>query len=270
MRLVSKEVITKKAKQAWLFFLDLIFPIECLACGQAGEWLCQPCFGRIKIKTEQYCLKCKKENLFGRFCADCRAAYALDGVWLATDYENPAVARLVKSFKYNLVKELDRILARILILFLGDLLNKNELVGRARTAKNYYKFSPRNLPEILSNFREILVIPVPLQQKRLRWRGFNQAELIAEKLAGQFGLALDSRSLVRIKHKTPQAKLNEAERQANVKNCFTLSAEARDFKDKMILLIDDVVTTGATLNECARVLKAAGAREVWGLAVAKG
>ena len=118
------------------------------------------------------------------------------------------------------------------------------------------------------NFNGNLVVPVPLSRKRRRWRGFNQAELLARAVAQNYGLTLDSNNLIRIKHKKPQAKLNEIHRLANVKECFAW--RGGDLNKKNIILVDDVVTTGATLNECAKVLKAAGAGQVWGLVVAKG
>ena len=110
-------------------------------------------------------------------------------------------------------------------------------------------------------------MPVPLSKKRLRWRGFNQAELLAEKVAENYGLAMDAANLIRVKHKKPQAKLDEVHRLENIKDCFAW--QGSNLNKKNIILIDDVVTTGATLNECAIVLHAAGAAEVWCLVVPK-
>jgi len=111
-------------------------------------------------------------------------------------------------------------------------------------------------------------MPVPLSKKRLKWRGFNQAEIIANILADNFKLEIDAKNLKRIKNTKPQAKLNERERRNNLADCFSWLGDKLNGRN--IILVDDVATTGSTLNECAKVLKQAGASEVWGLVVANG
>jgi len=97
------------------------------------------------------------------------------------------------------------------------------------------------------------LIPVPLHFKRLRERGFNQALFLARYIGKRYGIPIDYMSLKRIKWESPQINLSKKERERNVKGVFSLSNKSR-FKDKSILLIDDVYTSGATVNECARVL----------------
>lgn len=116
--------------------------------------------------------------------------------------------------------------------------------------------------------KNILIIPVPLHPKRLRWRGFNQSEKIADIIASNLQIPIDSTSLKRIKFKTPQAKLKKEDRIKNISNNFNW--HGNKLNQQNIILIDDVTTTGATLNECAKVLKANGAKEVWGLVLANG
>lgn len=231
------------------FVLDLLFPIECLGCGKEGEWLCQKCFNKINFKQSQYCLHCKKENEFGRFCFNCRPLYGLDGVLIAGDYDNRLIAKLIKNFKYNFIQDLSKAIGKFLILFLQNLNSESGFTEVVLTGSN-------------------LVIPVPLHNKRRRWRGFNQAELIAREVSGYFNLELSVDKLIRMKYKKPQVKLSEAERKSNVIGCFGWRGEGLAGRD--IVLIDDIVTTGATLNECAKVLKQNGAGKVWGLVVAKG
>ena len=108
---------------------------------------------------------------------------------------------------------------------------------------------------------------MPLHKKRQRLRGFNQSEQLARAISKNFNLEINH-NLIRIKHKKAQAKLHEKNRWENIKNCF--SYQGKNLNNKNILLIDDVATTGATLNECAKVLKENNAKEVWGLVVAKG
>lgn len=251
--------IIKKVKKItasmWLFFLDLVFPIECLGCGRDGLWLCGGCFKKIKFKPRQYCLHCKKENDFGQFCPSCGVNYDLDGVWIAALYDELLISRAIKDLKYHFITALADDLSRLIILFV------DKMIEPSRDLK-------LNSPAAILNFNDNLVVPVTLAKKRLRWRGFNQAELLARKVAGKYNLELDSGNLIRVKHKKPQAKLAEVARLKNIKDCFEW--RGGDLKKKNIILIDDVVTTGATLNECAKVLKAAGAGQVFGLVVAKG
>jgi len=264
---------TNKARKKILFFynsfLDLIFPIECLNCGQEGVWLCKNCFHELKFKPEQYCLNCKKENEFGEFCSGCKQTYALNGVWIAGDYENKIIQALIKNLKYRFAKNISETLGKFLAVFLRNLINKTRLkqldLGQGVPWRKFEKI--KNAPKIFFNFQNSLIIPVPLHKKRLRWRGFNQAGTIAEIISKNFNLLLSSQ-LIRVKHKKPQAKLSEADRKTNIGGCFSWQGET--LQNKNIILIDDVTTTGSTLEECAKILKKAGANEVWGLVVAKG
>jgi len=260
----------KNTRRSWLFFLDLIFPRECLGCGEEGEWLCTACFRQVTFKLGQYCLHCKKENQFGQFCPTCKLLYDLDGVMIAFAYEQELITKLIKSLKYNFLKQLADELNKYLILFLNNLINQGRLSSlNLKNGLNWQGFlKTKNIPNVILDFRRNVVVPVPLAKKRLRWRGFNQAELLARGLANHFGLDLSLNELVRTKHKKPQAKLNERQRQVNIKDCFSWQGD--DLARRNVILIDDVVTTGSTLNECAKILKANGAGEVWGLVVSKG
>ncbi len=264
------EKIIKITSKVWLFFLDLIFPIECLGCGAEGEWLCHACFKKITVKDKQYCLECKKENSFGQFCPNCQPNYELDGVWIATLYDEEIISQAIKSLKYHFVRGLAKDLGKLLILFVGNIINqaritKPDLAGGI----DWRAFNrAKDVPAAILNFKACLVVPVPLAKKRLYWRGFNQSEILGKVLAEHYSLELDSQNLKRIRHKKPQAKLSEATRKSNVKGCFFWQGE--DLRKRDIILIDDVTTTGSTLNECAKILKANGAGEVWGLVVAKG
>jgi len=252
------------------FVLDLIFPVECLACGQEGTWLCSKCFRKLEFKPAQYCLHCKEENKLGEFCLSCRSQYDLDGVWIAGVYEEPIIAKLIKNLKYCFVRDIAEDLGKFLVLFLRDLINKNQInkIDLAYRA-DWRKFElAGQFPKILFNFKQNLVMPVPLSNRRERWRGFNQAEAISRVMADYFNLDLSINELVRIKHKKPQVKLSERQRRNNVAGCF--SWQGNNLAGRNVIMVDDVVTTGSTLNECAKVLKGNGAGEVWGLVIAKG
>jgi ComF family protein len=225
------------------FFKDILFPIECLFCKKYGAWICADCFTKLKINDQQSCLHCKKTNATGEFCPTCQENYSFNGVLIAGDYEDQNLAEAIKKYKYSFIEDLGHDLGNFLTVFLSAQINFN-----------------------LINSNTILM-PIPLSKARRRYRGFNQAEVLAKIISTNFNLEI-SKDLIRPRHKKPQAKLNEAQRKENLKNAFAWAGP--DLKNKNIILIDDVVTTGATLNECAKVLKAANAAAIWGLVIAKG
>ena len=267
---ININFLTSRANQLRDFILDFIFPIECLGCGRDGVWLCKKCFRKLEFKAVPYCLHCKSENEFGQFCPACRSQYALDGVWITGVYEEQIIAKLIKNLKYHFIQDIAEYLGEFLILFLRDLLSKSR-ISRSDliSGVDQHKFERISRhPNALLNFSQNLIIPVPLSNKRKCWRGFNQAEIIASVIADYFKLDLSVDRLIRVKHKKPQAKLGEAGRKNNIIGCFVW--QGRGLAGRNVILVDDVVTTGSTLNECAKVLKDNGAGEVWGLVVAKG
>ncbi len=112
-----------------------------------------------------------------------------------------------------------------------------------------------------------LIVPVPLHMDRLRERGYNQAALLTRELSGLSGLPIEEGSLVRIKETAPQVALKADERRKNVRGAFRGQGEKP--KNRHVLLIDDVCTTGATLEACAEALREKGARSVWALVLAR-
>jgi ComF family protein len=171
----------------------------------------------------------------------------LDGVFVCADYSDHVVGELIRKLKYSFARELGEVLGQIACRYAQKLIAE-EKMGKIK-------------------LRNFIVSPIPLHQKRYNWRGFNQAEIIARHLASNLGLHFQE-TLRRTRHNTPQAKLDGAARRQNIIGCFSSLEE--NLSGKKILLIDDVATTGSTLDEAARVLKAAGASKVWGLVIAKG
>lgn len=226
------------------YFLDLLFPIVCLNCQTPGDFLCSNCYTKININQKFFCHECKISSKAGAFCSSCQTKSELNGLWISADYHNAIVAELIKKLKYSFNKNVAQILARIAI----DFIDRN--------------------PEIKQSYllRDSLLIPVPLHKKRKSFRGFNQSELLAKSIAENTGLELDTNNLHRIKNTGAQAKLNRKERLGNVRDAFVWSGN--NLYKKNIILIDDVSSTGATLNNCAKVLKENGAGEVWGLVLA--
>lgn len=237
------------------FVLDLIFPTECLSCGAEDSWLCYECLKKIKLNDQQHCPVCKIENEFGAVCVDCQENYFLDGVLIAGHYDDQVLQAAIKTFKYNFVLAVGERLAEFLAIFLKNIFSKNIFINSG-SGNNFIK-----------TFKNAILMPVPLHRSRQRWRGFNQANILAQNLAQYFDLSVNSDSLLRIKKTKSQAKLDASGRHENVKGSF--SWKANNLLGQNIIIIDDVATTNSTLNECARVLKAAGAGQVWGLVVAK-
>jgi len=240
------------------FFLNLLFPLECLACHQEGSWLCASCFQKLKFNDTN-----KKYNLF---------TPNITKVFIAGDYDDPLLATLIKKFKYNFNSSLGPTLALFLIDFWKKIINEQGLIDKKGLINNKDSINGKNPINGQFNFlmapaSSFLIIPIPLSKKRRRWRGFNQAEILAQNFEKTFNYTLNLQ-LKRNKHQKPQASLNENERAENIKNAFVWSGD--NLKDKNIILIDDVVTTGATLNEAAKILKLAGANKIYALVLAKG
>jgi competence protein ComFC len=246
----------KDAKKILAFFFDLIWPRSCFGCGADGTYACKNCLDKINFSFKKICFGCNAENEDDRICSKCKKDFYIDGCLFALNYEDPLVKKLVKAFKFGFIREL----AGPLGGYLADLLLP-PLIKGDRPVLSLPKGGDFSL-------QQPLLIPIPLFPRRERWRGFNQAVLLAQKTSGLCGIALMENKLRRIKNNKPQSLLGGQERKANVLGAFGFNGEKLD--GQTIYLIDDVITTGATLNECARVLKENGAGEVWGLVVAKG
>jgi ComF family protein len=252
------------------FIYNLLFPVECIICGQEGKWLCSACSRNLPFRDNQSCFHCKKASAYARFCPSCQKHYRLDGVWIAGSYDNPVIATMIKSLKYRFVRDLAVVLGKYAAIFLRNLINRIHFSPLdLNRGLSFRKFEDmKNAPQTLLQFDQTLLIPVPLHKKRLRWRGFNQAQAIGQAIANILPFDYRPDCLRRTKYTRPQAKLKEKSRLKNVFGCFNWCGI--DLNSQNVILVDDVATTGATLNECARVLKDHGANEVWGLVIAKG
>ncbi|MCX6796655.1 MAG: phosphoribosyltransferase family protein [Candidatus Falkowbacteria bacterium] len=240
------------------FVLTLVFPTTCLNCEQEGSWLCAECSRQLEFLAGQLCFGCKTAS-GSEFCPACQPNYLLDGLLIAGDYDNRLLNELITKLKYHFLKDIAPVLGNYLVQFLSTLPNQ-QLILKLKAGDSQLKEN--------CSANNLIIIPVPLSSRRQRWRGFNQATEIAAIVALQLDLPLEKNNLVRIKHRRAQAKLNEEQRKINVNNCFRW--QGNNLAGKNILLVDDVATTGATLNECAKILKQNGAGKVWGLVAAKG
>jgi ComF family protein len=237
-------------KKAGVFTLDLLFPLRCLGCRRTGAWICTTCFDHIPRRLEQRCPTClRRITPAGQLCFQCRdtTSSALDGLFVASYYQNSLLPHAIHTFKYRFIPDL--------ALPLGTLLAKT------------LEHSTVLLPDA--------IIPVPLHRRRLRFRGFNQSELLARTLAQTLTPELEYPVLIdvllRTRHTKPQMKTStRAERLTNLKDAFALGEDKQTtIAGKSLWLIDDVATTGTTLTECATILKRHGATSVFGIVLAR-
>lgn len=196
------------------------------------------CAEQILFVKEQVCYRCGRLSDQGRTCQRCRNRTSLDGALVATHYEVGPVREMIHRLKYGGMTDLNKILGLVLIQ-----------------------------PTIAKDWKDWVVVPVPLHTSRLAKRGFNQAELLAQIIARQWKMEYRTRWLRRVRATTAQIDLTGASRRDNVYKSFLAQT---DMTGRRVLLIDDVMTTGATLEDCARACKEAGARRVWAAVVARG
>ena len=227
------------------FILDLLFPKFCFGCGKEGEYICEDCLAIIEILEYHFCPGCQKRTINGETCPSCKKSTKLNGLYFAAPYQNALVKKMITQFKYEpFIRELKKPLADLII--------------------THFQLCEK----IKSDFSDFILAPVPLERKRMKWRGFNQSEEIAKELADYLEIPLINDALFKIKETLAQIDLTGEEREENIKGVFSIKNIEKIVR-KRILLVDDVYTTGSTMNECARVLKEAGAKEVWGVAVAR-
>jgi ComF family protein len=217
---------------------DIIFPKKCINCKKEGSYLCEDCLFLIEINPFEYCL-CEKMEKRNK-CENCRNK-SLDKILSATSFNNHIVKEAIHKLKYSYIEELSTPLAFLI-------LNHLQTIDC----------------QIDNSF---ILIPVPIHIKKKRKRGFNQSEEIAKIISQSTGIKL-STALIKTKETKPQMELNRIERIENIKDCFAIN-EKKEIENKTIILLDDVYTTGSTMNECAKILKENGAKEVWGLTIAR-
>ncbi|MEK7664059.1 MAG: ComF family protein [Patescibacteria group bacterium] len=230
--------------------MELFFPSFCLGCQKENVFLCQDCRSVLEISEYNYCL-CNKNPLrlsqskIGK-CQRCKDK-KLSGLYFALPYKEKFLTKkLVHQFKYPPhIKSLSKILAEIIL---------EHLV----LAKN-------NTDDIWQNS---ILVPIPAENKKVKSRGYNQTELLVKELGQILNVSLVLGNLIKIKETLPQTKLSAKERKENLKNAFLIK-NPTEFSGKKVFLVDDVYTTGSTMEECARILKEAKAKSVWGIAVAR-
>jgi ComF family protein len=219
--------------------LNLLFPKWCIGCGKEGALICSSCRSLLPRVMPPLCPRCGRPQPSGMLCPSCVGWRAeIDGIRSPFRFDG-VMRQAIYQLKYRNLRAVATTLAQLL----NDYLVTNPVPG------------------------EVLV-PVPLHRKRLRERGYNQSSLLAKELGKLINLPIVDDCLIRQRHALPQARTPTVEeRQSNVADAFTCCAGR--LRDKQVILIDDVATSGATIDACAAALKAAGATSVWGLTLAR-
>ena len=222
--------------------MDVIYPPRCAGCQSSGHVLCPACLARIQPLSGALCQRCSRPLSFAGSCPDClRKPPNVTGLRVASIYQDP-LRSCIHAFKYEgntrLAEPLGKLLAQVY-----------ERVG----------------------IKADTLVPVPLHSERHEQRGYNHAALLAQVCASHTGIPYHEHLLFRQRATRAQVDLKPWERQQNMVDAIIChpAYSAGQLRGRTIVIIDDVCTTGATLEACAAPLFAAGARAVWGLALAR-
>lgn len=225
--------------------LGFLFPKKCVNCHKFGDYLCTDCFAKLDFNVPLICAVCGRRAIGGLTHPGCQTKYSIDGVFASVIYRG-ITKKLVYQFKFqpNL---------RDLRLTIGDLFYEGLI-----QQEGFYQALEQGS----------CLVPIPLHSSRARERGYNQAVLLAEDLGKKLHLPVKG-LLIRKNKTSSQVGKTEIERRENIKGAFEVSGDLTK-AIHTVFLIDDVVTSGATFNEAAGILKKAGVKRVWGLAFAHG
>jgi len=218
----------------WELLLNLFFPLQCVICGKL----------LAADNKDRVCVECWSKIVY--FNRPIEIRLSLEMIWSVAVYDG-VLKELIHQFKYKNKKYLTHPLGKLLVGFAEKYLKEEE-----------FDF----------------IVPIPLEKPRQKKRGYNQAELLAQVLGEGLNRLVLSNLVERRKKTRPQFGLNKDERFGNLSGAFEISRPGKDIlptiAGKAVLLIDDLATTGATLDECAKALKRAGVGEVYGLVLAHG
>ena len=232
-------------RKAGKLFLDMLYPRRCPVCYDiavpGGSRICNVCREKLKPITGPRCFRCSKplKREEQEYCKDCRKTRLFD--------------QGIGIFPYGSV--------------LQESLFKLKYGKRQEYGSFYGQIAAVYSREIIRNWGVEIIIPIPLHRKRMEIRGYNQAELIAEALGNTLCIPVDSRLMKRKVNTRPQKELDYRERKQNMKNAFFLKGEN---SYRRILLVDDIYTTGSTIEAAAELLKRNGAENVFFLTIAMG
>ncbi len=233
------------AGKLWKGALDLVFPARCPVCDRPvpfSELICPECRNELEEVEPPRCLKCGKHIGDDRqeYCSGCRKTMHqfVQGRGLFT-YRS--AAKSMYRFKY---------------------------AGRREYARFYGRQIVEKYGKLLEKWQPDALVPVPIHYSRRRERGYNQADILAREIGKLTGIPVKHRLLLRVRKTLPQKQLSDSERQNNLKRAFKIGRN--DVKLKRVIIIDDIYTTGSTIDACAAVLETAGVEQVYFISVSIG
>ncbi len=227
--------------------INVLYPYKCIVCEKTligNKQLCKECEGQIHIIKEPRCVKCGKSLIDQEklYCTDCKTIQrCFDKAVAIFDYSGK-LKKSIKRFKYDNV--------RVYGNFYGEV------------AVNIYG-------KQIEQWKIDAIVPVPIYKKKQVKRGYNQALVFGKALSKYTGIPLQEQLLIRIKDTVPQKDLADTMRYINLKDAFAIDRDKLG-SAKNILLVDDIFTTGSTLDACSRILKKTGVKKVYGLCIAAG
>ena len=218
---------------------DFLFPKACLGCKRGGFYICGSCIEKLP-SLKQVCPYCERASVDGFTHVKCKKALGLDGTLALWPYTG-VIRKAILGLKYKLAREI---------------------------AKELSDFAVLSLQKTPMFRGELIIVPIPMYWVKENYRGFNQSELIARLVAKNLGWNFSPDLLVRTKLRRSQTELKGRQRQENIRGVFAIKPSYK-LLSTSYLLFDDVYTTGSTLKEAAKVLKRNGAKNVWGLTIAR-
>lgn len=230
---------------SWQRLLRLLYPNRCPVCGRVlrDTLICQECAGKLRYVTQPFCYSCGKPvaGAAQEYCMDCAGKKHEFSQGRAVFVYQGAVRGMLYRYKYSNRRDYTEFFA-------------------AEAARLYRQWARRMGVE--------LVVPVPLSKKRMKKRGYNQADLFGKRFAQLAGISYDAGLLVRVRNTAPQKQLSVKERKNNLKNAFKMSRNVVNLK--RVLLIDDIYTTGSTMDAAALAFKQSGVEDVYFLCISIG
>lgn len=229
--------------------MDIVFPRKCVFCGEiltnADDGACLGCSRRVTYVTEPKCARCGKpiSDPAREYCTDCerRRDASLDenaALWVYLEDTKRAMA----GFKY----------------------------GGCSSDSGYYAGQiAKYLSSRIATWNVDVIVPIPIHKKRERFRGYNQAELLARDVGGILGIPVEN-LLKRSEYTVPLKELDPEQRKRALSRAFEVSSDYDRYRHDKVLLIDDIYTTGATMEACSGLLKGAGSSAVYGVCLCIG
>jgi len=235
---------TTGEKRIYSKILDFLLPKFCVHCGKYGHYLCQECYNQINFVKTHLCPYCRRPSVGGLTHPGCLTKYAINGIYSAAFYKGP-MRSLIKTLKYHPFPF--RVYEEIEIIL-----------------KRYFTDQERFFP------KEAVIIPIPMHPEKKKKRKFNQSQLIANTLQSIWKNPLQDEILIRTRRGRVQAGLSRRQRYQNVRGLFQIHPQKRKLVEgNSFILVDDIVTSGATLKWCAFLLKKNHAGKVWGVTLAR-